>query len=102
MFKVRNTALCVIVAALAANASPLPQGAGPIQMCGGAGWTGPTTCPAGYVCSKLNDYVSLCTRELVTPTATTRDTTPIPTIPVPGGPGGPPGFPIPIPIPGQP
>ncbi|KAJ3563523.1 hypothetical protein NP233_g8894 [Leucocoprinus birnbaumii] len=28
--------------------------------CGGIGWTGPTTCAAGNVCTKLNDYYSQC------------------------------------------
>ncbi|KAI0069947.1 acetyl xylan esterase [Panus rudis PR-1116 ss-1] len=28
--------------------------------CGGIGWTGPTTCVAGTVCTKLNDYYSQC------------------------------------------
>ena len=28
--------------------------------CGGIGWTGPTTCVAGSVCTKQNDYYSQC------------------------------------------
>ncbi|KAH9898580.1 beta-glucosidase [Cubamyces lactineus] len=28
--------------------------------CGGIGWTGPTTCVAGSVCTELNDYYSQC------------------------------------------
>ncbi|KAI0076007.1 endo-1,4-beta-xylanase C precursor [Panus rudis PR-1116 ss-1] len=28
--------------------------------CGGIGWTGPTTCVSGTVCTKLNDYYSQC------------------------------------------
>ncbi|PIL32144.1 hypothetical protein GSI_06850 [Ganoderma sinense ZZ0214-1] len=30
------------------------------QQCGGTGWTGSTTCVAGTVCTKLNDYYSQC------------------------------------------
>ncbi|GJE86575.1 glycoside hydrolase family 5 protein [Phanerochaete sordida] len=36
------------------------------QQCGGIGWTGPTTCVAGSVCSVLNDYYSQCIPATVT------------------------------------
>ncbi|TEB37880.1 hypothetical protein FA13DRAFT_1656850 [Coprinellus micaceus] len=56
----------------------------PVQMCGGAGWVGPTTCPAGFYCSKLNDYVSLCVREVITTTLTsTRPGVTLPSFPTP-------------------
>ncbi|KAF6746300.1 hypothetical protein DFP72DRAFT_923119 [Ephemerocybe angulata] len=70
---------CTTIAfALSGAAAPTVD---PITMCGGAGWTGPTTCPPGFVCSKLNDYVSLCVREVITTTLTS--TRPPITLPFP-------------------
>jgi hypothetical protein len=31
--------------------------------CGGANWTGSTTCASGYVCKVQNDYYSQCVAE---------------------------------------
>ncbi|TCD67531.1 hypothetical protein EIP91_012285 [Steccherinum ochraceum] len=33
---------------------------GVYQQCGGIGWTGPTTCVSGAVCTELNDYYFQC------------------------------------------
>jgi len=32
----------------------------PLGQCGGIGWTGPTVCPPGYVCTYINDHYSQC------------------------------------------
>ncbi|KAF6816049.1 endoglucanase B [Colletotrichum plurivorum] len=32
----------------------------PYGQCGGSGWTGPTTCVAGWTCQKQNDWYSQC------------------------------------------
>ncbi|CAL1705115.1 unnamed protein product [Somion occarium] len=29
--------------------------------CGGTGWTGPTSCAAGFTCTKYSDYYAQCT-----------------------------------------
>ncbi|XP_006455209.1 hypothetical protein AGABI2DRAFT_194858 [Agaricus bisporus var. bisporus H97] len=39
--------------------------------CGGIGWSGPTLCPSGWSCQKLNDYYSQCLPGSATPTPTT-------------------------------
>ncbi|KAI0076458.1 cellobiohydrolaseII [Panus rudis PR-1116 ss-1] len=51
------TPLYALLALLPAFASAQSQQWG---QCGGIGWTGPTTCVAGSVCTKLNDYYSQC------------------------------------------
>lgn len=43
--------------------STVPSGtppAGAWQQCGGSGWSGPTSCVAGYTCNKVNDWYSQC------------------------------------------
>ncbi|KAF5368730.1 hypothetical protein D9757_010406 [Collybiopsis confluens] len=55
------------------------------QQCGGIGWTGPTTCVAGYTCVSSNPYFSQCIPGNPTPTSspggtgTTTSTGPSPT-----------------------
>ncbi|KAA1477226.1 CEL4a mannanase [Dentipellis sp. KUC8613] len=47
----------------AAVLAALPLVSGQAQewgQCGGIGWTGPTTCTTGTVCTKQNDYYSQC------------------------------------------
>ncbi|KAG7091440.1 hypothetical protein E1B28_010476 [Marasmius oreades] len=39
--------------------------------CGGSGWTGATTCVAGSICTKQNDYYSQCLPSSNQPTSTT-------------------------------
>ncbi|KAG8693888.1 hypothetical protein FRC09_010206 [Ceratobasidium sp. 395] len=39
--------------------------------CGGIGWTGGTTCAAGFVCTKVNDYFFQCMHGSSAPTTTT-------------------------------
>ncbi|KAF9465164.1 hypothetical protein BDZ94DRAFT_1307321 [Collybia nuda] len=51
----------------------LAQG-GAYSQCGGIGWTGPTTCVSGYVCTYSNDWYSQCIPGTAT-TATTSKTT---------------------------
>ena len=79
----------VFVGALVGRVAAVPT-VDPVQMCrcidlqrnslftdcpfvcsgGGAGWVGPTTCPAGFYCSKLNDcrlmQLQLCIAEYLT------------------------------------
>ncbi|EAU92023.2 hypothetical protein CC1G_06010 [Coprinopsis cinerea okayama7 len=62
-----KTVVSIAVAAFwagqVAHGAPTPQvlpGGGSGTMCGGFGWSGPSTCSEGYTCVWLNDYVSLC------------------------------------------
>ncbi|OHF02109.1 endoglucanase B [Colletotrichum orchidophilum] len=47
----------------------------PYGQCGGAGWTGPTTCTAGWHCEKTNDWYSQCLEGTGSPSPTTLLTT---------------------------
>ncbi|KAK7680569.1 Manganese dependent endoglucanase Eg5A [Cerrena zonata] len=38
--------------------------------CGGVGWSGPTSCASGSVCTKLNDYYSQCVPGAAAPSTT--------------------------------
>ncbi|KAF5389868.1 hypothetical protein D9757_003635 [Collybiopsis confluens] len=49
--------------------------------CGGIGWTGPTTCVAGTVCTVLNPYFFQCLPGTAPPTTTAPVTTPPVTTP---------------------
>lgn len=46
------------------STTPTPTSTGAMVpkwgQCGGIGWTGPTNCPAGTICTKANDYYSQC------------------------------------------
>ncbi|KAG8908999.1 hypothetical protein FRB99_000102 [Tulasnella sp. 403] len=64
------------LAALAIGTSAQQQGWG---QCGGNGWTGPTTCLAGWVCTYNNAWYSQCLPAPITsarPTSTVRTTSP--------------------------
>jgi endoglucanase len=61
---------------------------GPWAQCGGQGWTGPTTCVAGYTCTFSNQWYSQCLpgsspNPPTTLTTSTRPTT-TSTVPNPG------------------
>ncbi|KAI0685501.1 glycoside hydrolase superfamily [Cerioporus squamosus] len=84
------SALCVAVAlALCASAQTTLS---PVWgQCGGTGWTGPTACATGSVCTELNDAYFQCVPGTATTTPSTPSTTttaPTPTstcqIPAPG------------------
>ncbi|KAF8997106.1 hypothetical protein BDQ17DRAFT_1512233 [Cyathus striatus] len=63
---------CILPLLLATLASAQSQvGWG---MCGGIGWTGPTTCVAGYTCTYNNPYHSQCLPDSA-PSSTTLTTT---------------------------
>ncbi|KAF5372776.1 hypothetical protein D9615_010137 [Tricholomella constricta] len=47
--------------------------------CGGIGWTGPTTCIAGYTCTYNNDWYSQCLPNGSSTTATSSSSAPLPT-----------------------
>ncbi|KAF8659473.1 hypothetical protein AX16_001840 [Volvariella volvacea WC 439] len=49
--------------------------AGPWEQCGGQGWTGPTTCVSGWVCTSQNQWYSQCLQGSATTTTTTTRTT---------------------------
>ncbi|GKT39831.1 endoglucanase B [Colletotrichum spaethianum] len=48
----------VSIAVLLALAQGVSAQQAPWGQCGGAGWTGPTTCVAGWHCEKSNEYIS--------------------------------------------
>ncbi|QRV95845.1 Fungal cellulose binding domain protein [Ceratobasidium sp. AG-Ba] len=52
-----TSAFSVVAAVLATTALAQQQNWG---MCGGIGWTGPTTCNTGWVCQYWNDWDSTC------------------------------------------
>ncbi|KAH8201801.1 hypothetical protein TruAng_004065 [Truncatella angustata] len=54
-----GNAKSIVMAVLALAGGSLAQQSAWGQ-CGGIGWTGSTTCVAGYICSKVNDYYSQC------------------------------------------
>ncbi|KAH9902641.1 endo-1,4-B-xylanase A [Cubamyces lactineus] len=54
--------------------------------CGGIGWTGPTTCVAGTVCTVLNPYYSQCLPGSASSTPTSPTSTPITPTSTPGQP----------------
>ncbi|KAH7350155.1 fungal cellulose binding domain-containing protein [Plectosphaerella cucumerina] len=64
---------------LAVSAMASAQAAGPWAQCGGIGFTGPTTCVAGWTCVRSNDWYSQCLQGAVTSTPPT--TTLPPTVP---------------------
>ncbi|KAI8992889.1 alpha/beta-hydrolase [Trametes punicea] len=74
MFSLKVTLSLAGLVSLAAAQSPV------WGQCGGIGWTGPTTCVAGSVCVKENDYYSQCqpgsasTAPTTTPPASTSST----------------------------
>ncbi|EAU92022.1 hypothetical protein CC1G_06009 [Coprinopsis cinerea okayama7 len=101
----KTVASMIFVAALLAgrivHATPVPQiqlPGGGTTMCGGLHWTGPTTCAAGLICVRYNEYASFCQPA---DSPITRTLTGAPTIPVPAPTGIPlpPGIPIPPVIP---
>ncbi|QRV81369.1 carbohydrate-binding module family 1 protein [Ceratobasidium sp. AG-Ba] len=55
----RFTSVFSIVAAAMAT-TVLAQQVPNWGMCGGIGWTGPTTCNTGWVCQYWNDWDSTC------------------------------------------
>ncbi|GLB37982.1 putative cellulose-binding GDSL lipase acylhydrolase [Lyophyllum shimeji] len=75
----RFSALTAIALALAPRS--LAQGAAWSQ-CGGIGWTGATTCVAGCICTKLNDYYSQCIPGTGSSTSTTSSSSTTPAPPV--------------------
>ncbi|KAK6354791.1 hypothetical protein TWF696_003925 [Orbilia brochopaga] len=42
------------------TAAPAPTAAPVFGQCGGVGWTGPTSCVSGHVCSTYNPYYAQC------------------------------------------
>ncbi|KAH9901502.1 cellobiohydrolaseII [Cubamyces lactineus] len=92
-------ALLAVVPSLAYAQSPV------WGQCGGIGWTGPTTCASGSVCTKQNDYYSQCIPGSSTPTSTPTVPTSTPSSPT-STPGSPtssnPGSPSNTPAPGNP
>ncbi|PKS11698.1 hypothetical protein jhhlp_001686 [Lomentospora prolificans] len=60
----------VLVASLAAWGAYAQSGAW--GQCGGNGWTGATTCVAGYTCTYQNDWYSQCLPGAAVPTTTTK------------------------------
>ncbi|KAH6679912.1 hypothetical protein F5X68DRAFT_212353, partial [Plectosphaerella plurivora] len=46
-------------------------GAAPWARCGGIGFTGPTTCVAGWTCVRSNDWYSQCLQSAATSTPPT-------------------------------
>ncbi|KAF5320087.1 hypothetical protein D9611_010315 [Ephemerocybe angulata] len=57
-------------------AASLVQAAQPMYgQCGGAGYTGDTTCVSGGVCTKVNDFYSQCLPGAAAPTTSTTTTT---------------------------
>ncbi|EMD37800.1 carbohydrate-binding module family 1 protein/glycoside hydrolase family 5 protein [Gelatoporia subvermispora B] len=87
--------------ALALVAAPFVTAQSPEWgQCGGIGWTGPTTCVSGTVCTEQNSYYSQCLpgaasssvpAQPTTPPATTASPTPAPTSTAPPAPA-PTGF----------
>ncbi|KAF3910850.1 hypothetical protein ABW20_dc0105713 [Dactylellina cionopaga] len=61
-----SAALLVLAAAGTVNAQ-----AQPFAQCGGSGWTGPTTCVAGWTCQSSNEFYSQCVQSAAATTATT-------------------------------
>ncbi|KAH6649055.1 endoglucanase II [Truncatella angustata] len=59
MVVLMGNAKSIVMAVLALAGGSLAQQSAWGQ-CGGIGWTGSTTCVAGYICSKVNDYYSQC------------------------------------------
>ncbi|RFU31858.1 hypothetical protein B7463_g4481, partial [Scytalidium lignicola] len=64
----------LLIAALAAAPSAFAQ-SGPWGQCGGQGWTGPTTCTAGWTCVYSNPWYSQCLQGTTTTLTTTTHTT---------------------------
>ncbi|KIJ67933.1 carbohydrate-binding module family 1 protein [Hydnomerulius pinastri MD-312] len=63
----KSIATFAVVAALSQLVSAQ---SGAWGQCGGQGWTGPTTCVAGYVCTASSPYYSQCIPGTVSPTTT--------------------------------
>ncbi|VDB95296.1 unnamed protein product [Peniophora sp. CBMAI 1063] len=58
--KAMARSLGLIVLGLRLLASPVMGQGVAYSQCGGIGWTGPSTCVSGYVCTYSNDYYSQC------------------------------------------
>ncbi|KAJ7206937.1 carbohydrate-binding module family 1 protein/Glycoside hydrolase family 5 protein [Mycena haematopus] len=69
------------LALLALAASSVQGQAVTYSQCGGIGYTGPTACVAGDVCTVLNDYYSQCLPGTATTTATSSAPATTPTTP---------------------
>ncbi|KZV91104.1 hypothetical protein EXIGLDRAFT_837319 [Exidia glandulosa HHB12029] len=68
------------VVVLAAAGASLAQTTAPQWgQCGGIGWTGPTACPSGWVCTVSNQYYSQCLQGAATSTIPPVTSTPPPT-----------------------
>ncbi|KAF8655053.1 hypothetical protein AX16_003254 [Volvariella volvacea WC 439] len=53
---------------------------GPWGQCGGQGWTGPTTCVSGWVCTYVNDWYSQCLQSTSTTSSSSSTSSgPLPT-----------------------
>lgn len=64
-----STLLSVALGAAAAHAQQTAWG-----QCGGTGWTGPTTCVSGYVCTYSNEWYSQCIPGTAATTTTSKAT----------------------------
>ncbi|KAF7369855.1 Glycoside hydrolase family 5 protein [Mycena sanguinolenta] len=69
----KTTTIPLALVALAA--SSVHGQAGLYGQCGGTGWSGPTTCVSGSVCTVLNDYYSQCLPGTATTTPPVTTTT---------------------------